>query len=409
MSVTEARHTLRYKLFIFLLFFVLKGFAQDPDVVYLTWKSDPATTMTIMWHTTTGRNSQTISYKRIDETNWKKAWGTKERFCRSNIDIHLLELKNLDEDTEYVFRLDDGELHKFRTLPNGLKRPIHAAIGGDAFFYKNLYEKMNAEVASKDPDFVILAGDIAYTEGIRRALRTHYWKIDRWEEFFRIWSRQMVTKEGRMIPIVPVIGNHDVCQGFDNPKKTDVMFYQVFAFPLHGIPFRTLSIGSDLSFFLLDTAHTFPIAGAQTEWLGQALEANKDATYKIPVYHLPGYPSESYFHAAGSKDIRKFWVPLFQKYGVKISMEHDNHTFKRTFPIKDGMVDDSGIVFLGDGAWGVSPAKPKRHWYLAKAARRNNFWFLTISPEKIQARAFDNEGTLLDEIEVLGISAPKKP
>lgn len=397
----ETARVLFARFYFFFLFILLKGFAQDPEVLYLTWKSDPATTMTIMWHTATGKTFHpTVYYKRLDETSWQQAEGTSERLCRSNIEVHQLELKNLDEDTDYLFRLGDGELHRFRTLPNGLKRPVHVAVGGDAFFYKDLYEKMNREVASKSPDFVILAGDLAYVEGIRRALKTHYWKVNRWEEFFRIWSEQMVTKEGRMIPIVPVIGNHDVCQGFDHPQKRDVFFYQVFAFPEHGIPFRTLSIGSEVSFFLLDTAHTFPIAGAQTEWLRGALQSNRGADYKIPVYHLPAYPSESYFHSSRSKNIRKFWIPLFQEYGVKMSMEHDNHTFKRTFPIKDGMVDQDGIIFLGDGAWGVIPLKPKRHWYLAKASRTNNYWFLRITSEKIQARAFNNEGDLLDEVEV---------
>ena len=81
-------------------------------------------------------------------------------------------------------------------------------------------------------------------------------------------------------------------------------------------------------------------------------------------------------------------------------MEHDNHTFKRTYPLRKGEIDPTGIFYLGDGAWGVFADKPRNFWYLAKALQSNCYWLLTISADECLCRAYDNEGKLLDEVTV---------
>lgn len=385
---------------IFCFLWLSTLWAQDPEILYLTWKGDPATTMTVMWQTENENNPDLVYFRRSNEENWKNQKGSSYRLKNSNVTIHQVELTNLVPDANYVFHIESGEIHKFRTMPSELSRPIHAVVAGDAYFSKELYQKMNREIASRDPDFVIMGGDIAYTEGLRRALRTRTWKIKRWQEFFRVWFQDMVTSDGRLIPILPVLGNHDVKEGFDNPYKNEVLFYSFFTFPNPKIPYWVFNIGKQLCFYLLDSGHTYPIGGRQTEWLKEAFEKYQGALYHIPVYHIAAYPSETAYTHRGSKDIRKFWVPLFEKYGVKISMEHDNHTFKRTFPLYQGMIDANGIYYLGDGSWGVYPDKPHRHWYLAKTSRINCYWLLTINREKILAEAFDNEGELIDRLDV---------
>ncbi|NGX38703.1 MAG: hypothetical protein KR126chlam1_00013 [Chlamydiae bacterium] len=374
---------------------------EEPQVLYLTWRGDPSTTMTVMWHTDDGQDTSIIQYQREGEATWHHAEGRAKPLLKSSVTVHQVELTGLNENTDYFFRISDGEIHRFRTLPNGLNRPLKVVIGGDAYMTPEPFTKMNKEVASKDPDFVILTGDIAYSEGLRCALKTLRWKIERWEEFFRIWTRDMVTKEGRIIPIVPVIGNHDVLEGFDDPFKKEVLFYEVFTFPHEGIPFRLMRIGKDLCFYLLDSGHTFPVAGSQAEWLEKSLVGNQQALFHIPAYHMAAYPTVTAFSHRSSRDIRKFWCPLFERYGVKISMEHDNHAFKRTFPIREEKVTPGGVIYLGDGAWGVPPEKPHRHWYLYKSAQINSYWLLTIDRERCLCEAYNNDGELLDKLEVL--------
>lgn len=400
---------MRFSHWVIIFSFCLSAiWAEDPDILYLTWKGDPSTTMTVMWHTTDGNGPSIVYYQGPYDKEWNVAKGTSRRLNNSSVTIHQVELTGLEPDTKYVFRLKDGAIHGLKTMPKELTRALVVAVGGDAYFSDELYRKMNREVASKNPDFVILAGDLAYTEGLRCAMRTRYWKINRWEEFFAGWSKDMVTSDGRLIPILPVLGNHDVKEGFDDPYKKEVFYYSFFAFPKPEIPYWLFKIGRQVCFYLLDSGHTYPIGGAQAEWLKESLESHQDALYHIPVYHIGAYPSETAYTHRASKDIRKFWVPLFEKYGVKISMEHDNHTFKRTFPIYQGMVDPKGIYYLGDGAWGVYPDKPHRHWYLAKALQTNCYWLLTITSDRLSAIAYDNEGEKLDQINLYPEMISKK-
>lgn len=384
---------------IFFLFLFTRLWAQEPSALYLTWKDDPATTMTVIWHTTNGADSK-IYYKPATDVSWLSSQGSAEHLDHSNLTVHQVELTDLTSDTTYQFRLDEGKEYQFRTLPRKLDRPLKIAIGGDAYHTPANNDAMNGQVASQDPDFVILAGDIAYAEGISCALRSRAWKIERWEQFFKSWTKEMVTSSGRLIPIVPLLGNHDIREGCDNPFKQQVLFYQFFPFSSTGIPYRLMKIGQGLCFYLLDSGHSFPIGGAQTEWLENKLIENSGALFQIPIYHIAAYPSETSYTHRGAKDIRKFWTPLFEKHGVKVCMEHDNHTFKRTYPIKEGKIDPSGIHYIGDGAWGVKPLKPKRHWYLAKALQTNCYWLLTVTPESCLFQAYNLKGELLDQLEI---------
>lgn len=391
-------HFIKYPLFLFL--FSISLFGEEPEVLFLTWRSDPSTTMVVRWHTETGEEPSILYYKRKKQNHWQDKKNILTRIQSSNIIVHEVELTDLEPDSEYDFKLGEGNIHTFKTLPKTLNRPVKVAIGGDGYHHKNIFQKMNREVASKEPDFVILAGDIAYTEGLRTAFRSHYWRVNRWEDFFKMWSKDMVTKEGRLIPIVPVIGNHDVKEGFDNPFKKKVLFYEHFAFPEHGKSYRTMKIGDKAVFYLLDSGHTFPVGGAQTEWLAESLHLHKNLDFHFPVYHIAAYPTDTSFSHRGAVDIRKFWVPLFEKHGVKISFEHDNHTFKKTHPLRNGKIDPEGILYVGDGSWGVSPCKPKAKWYLHKATEANCYWLLSIDTAKCNCVAYDIEGKELDQFEI---------
>lgn len=376
--------------------------AQEPEALYLTWKENPCTTMTIVWHSVKGLSPHALFVKRSDETTWKTSSFTEEAVVGSSIVVFQTTLTDLRPATDYLFRLDDGPVHLFQTLPDQLDRPLRVAVGGDAYQETPIFIQMNALVASQAPDFVILGGDIAYAEGLSTALKTHLWRVERWEQFFRLWTKQLVTPDGRMIPLLCTLGNHDVKEGFDHPTRHKVLFYQMVPLPEAGIPYQKVKIGQDVCFFLLDSGHSHPPGGKQAAWLEKELKAEATTPYKVPVYHIGAYPSDTSYMHRGSVELRTEWVPLFEKYGVNVCMEHDSHTFKRTFPIREGKVDRlQGIVYLGDGAWGVTPIQPRRLWYLAKAAGFQCYWLITFTQEKAVYQAFNLEGTLIDQIEVV--------
>lgn len=382
-----------FKAFVIsMLWLPLWGFAAE--ALYLTFSDDPSSSMTVIW-IEKEEKKEGIDYQKLGDEEWQKSEAKSERLVGSNWWVYKTYLSGLEEDSVYQVKVD-GKKYLFHTLPKGLKRPLKIVIGGDAYLKESLFKEMNQMVAAKRPDFVIMGGDIAYTEGLRHCLKEKCWQADRWVDFLRIWSEQLVTPEGHLIPIVPVLGNHDVKEGFDDPRKAPVLLYQLFAFPQDRISYRTLCVGGELCFLLLDSGHTYPVAGPQTEWLESALQ--EKWRYKIPIYHIAAYPSVYSFDHGSSSDIRIFWLPLFEKYGVKFAIENDNHSFKRTHPLKDGKIDPEGIVFLGDGSWGVPPRKPKALWFLAKSAKTNCIWQLTLTAEKCLFEAFEINGRLIDSV-----------
>lgn len=74
----------------------------------------------------------------------------------------------------------------------------------------------------------------------------------------------------------------------------------------------------------------------------------------FPVYHVPAFPSVRSFSNQTSAAIRRNWVPLFERFGIKVAFEHHDHAYKRTVPIREEAIDpERGIVYFGDGAWGA--------------------------------------------------------
>ena len=285
-----------------------------------------------------------------------------------------------------------------RHLPKDLSQPVRFVVGGDAYFYLSVLRKMNQQVAACDPDFVVVGGDIAYTNGRRAIFKGKGWEIKRWRTFLKEWKSQMVTSDGRMIPILPVLGNHDVKAITLTPMHNHFLFYDLFALPEKGTPYRVFDAGNYLSLFLLDSGHNFNVGGMQSKWLKEVLSERENVPYKMAAYHIAGFPSVYPYRGANAKQIRNNWSPLFERYHVNVAFEHHNHAYKRTFPIKGDKIDPDGVIYMGDGSWGVTPRKPKKMWYLANAAQTNAVCLVTLSPELSQVEALDIHGKVVDSM-----------
>jgi hypothetical protein len=370
-----------------------------PSVLYLTWMHDPTTTMTVQWHTTDKDLVSKVSYRKIGAQDWQVKGGIYAPLPKSNLLIHTVELDELDPDGEYqcYFPGKKGQF-KFRTLPSSLTRPIKFVVGGDAYFYLSILRKMNQQIASHDPDFVVVGGDIAYTNSSRKLsiIKGRGWELKQWRTFFQEWKSQMVTSDGRMIPIMPVLGNHDIKPTALNAKSKDFLFYELFAFPEKGVSYRILDAGGYLSLFLLDSGHSYHIEGAQTQWLKKSLSSREPVAYKMAAYHVASYPSVYPYRGSSAKKIRTQWSPLFERYHLNVAFEHHNHAYKRTYPMKGGKIDPDGVIYMGDGSWGVTPRKPKKLWYLSTALQSNAVCLVTLAQEKADIEAFDLEGEVID-------------
>lgn len=375
------------------------AYAASPSILYLTWTDDPTTTMTIQWHSDKDDEKTEVLFRQAGKQEWKSKEGVFNVLHSTDYIAHTVELDQLKPGTNYEFMFPGKKkTYKFRTMPEDLDRPVRFAIGGDAYYYLNIFRRMCAQVAAQDPDFVVVGGDIAYTNGRRSVFQTQNWEINRWRTFLREWKVQMVAKDGRLIPLLPVVGNHDVKGSQLDPLKNPIYFYEIFTFPNKDIPYRSLDFGSYLSLILLDTGHTYPINGKQTEWLANTLGERENFSYKFAAYHVGAYPSVYPYAGAVPRKIRENWSPLFEQYHLNGAFEHHSHTFKRTHPIKQEKVDPNGVVYFGDGSWGVSPRKVKnaKMWYMSKSAQENAVFIITLDQHMGVVEALSIEGKVID-------------
>ncbi len=390
----------------YLRFWVLLGLlcplleALEPVAIYLTWVKDPTTTMVVQWQTPTGTTLPQLEYQIKGDSTWKSVKGHSQ--VVHDYDVHRIYLEGLTEDNVYLFKVQDSKReYSFQTMPKKLTRSVKMAIGGDAYHAgaSEIFHRMNRMIAFNHPDFIVIGGDLAYTIGTKNLLKGPKWAMARWQAFLRSLQRT-IGQGGRLIPLLPLVGNHDVNKLKDKTDKPE-LFYEIFTFPEVGKAYRSLDFGDYFSLVMLDTGHTWPVEGDQTVWLENTLKTKQPFPYLLAAYHVAAYPSYYPYTEGNAVNIRKNWVPLFEKYQVPFAFEHHNHTYKRTHPIKEGKVDLSGVTYLGDGSWGVH-TRPvdtlKKTWYLEKSGSINCCYIVTLSPEKCLIEAKNSQGEVIDQI-----------
>ena len=239
--------------------------------------------MTIQW---VGEEKEAVErpiwYAKRGANIWQQKTGTARRFPLTDRWILRTELSGLEPGTDYRFHvgLDSAE-EKFRTMPAKATETIHFVSGGDSGIKKHAVAT-NHVAAAQSPMFVVMSGDIAYEDAKSPAI---------FLQFLKNYSRDLRDAQGRMIPLLGGIGNHEVLGRFGRPRHEAPFFYAVFdgLYPETG--YASLDFGDYLSLVFLDSNHTSPVAGAQSDWLDKTLKAREEMPTVFAFNHVPSYPS----------------------------------------------------------------------------------------------------------------------
>ena len=381
----------------------------QPGTLFLTWHCDPTTTMVVQWVGIKGETADTKVYYRPVAPLWSAlavgGFGARAGFDwqgemtqarpypLGEMKVFRCELTGLRPDTEYQFRIGrESPLYKFRTMPAKATDAISFVSGGDCGANSHTVAN-NIQAAKQDPSFAVIGGDLAYENG--RSALVHL-------AFLKAYSQHMVAKDGRLIPMVACLGNHEVDGGYGKKREKAPFFYSLFdgLFPETG--YNTLDFGDYLSLVLLDTGHTSDIKGEQTLWLEEKLKARRDHPNVMVVNHVPAYPSARSMGKDGKggtgEDNREYWVPLFEKHRVPVVLEHHDHTFKRTRPLIDGTPDADGVIYLGDGSWGkIRPQQPpEKLRHMAAVSSAYHMSLHRIEGEERFHMALNEDGKIMD-------------
>jgi len=385
--------------------------AQAPAAIFLTWSDDPTTTVTVDWHQVAGVDISSVEIRGPGISEWRPVEGQLIGFPHSSRTVRRALVRDLQPDALYELRVGESEIYRYRSMPSTLSRPVRFASGGDTRYAENDFGQMNRIVAAFDLDFVKFGGDLSYADGQPT-------RSDRKEQWFETVTRTLVGEGNRLIPVVVAIGNHEVWDVRRVPEGEDprafmsqwgmeakqaTYFRPLFAFP-RGNYFDVLDFGDYLSLVALDSDHMRDVVGAQTDWLRETLAERVGRPHVIPFYHQPAYPSVRSFTGSSSVRIREHWVPLFEQFGVNLVFENHDHVYKRTVPLRGGEAHAEGIVFLGDGAWGVGVREIGRDqggepaWYLAEAHSENHGIVVTLDGRDRHIVVVTSDGRIIDEL-----------
>ncbi len=380
--------------------------STEPVAVWATWQRDPTTTLTIHWMTRRDTEDDpratALQIRRADDKQWITLPGflqplAGQAFRDSFFEAAYAEATGLEPGTDYVVRvLTEGvpsqATRTVRTLRSDYAagaEPLRIAHTGCILQDFALFRRGCDLIGSYDVDFAVFAGDIAYAN----AELDLWW---RWVAFLETWDKRARTTDGRIIPVVASIGNHEVVGSYDKSKSDVPFFHDLFSFPSSG--YGVLDIGDEISLVVLDSDHTNDTRGPQRDWMKQILPERTARDHLIAIYHVPAYPGHRRFNNKHSRDVRTSWLGLFERHGVDLCLEAHDHCYKRTLPIRNGAVRADGIVYIGDGgmATRIRPANQpgnfgrltnlfrssdkgeKYHWYLANSASDNVFTLIEL-------------------------------
>lgn len=356
------------------------------DKYRIVWSGDASTTATIAWDQINGKNPVVYYGTKDFDRDWQK-YPYSQKYTRrtggyQGMNTHFARLTKLEPDQVYYFIIKDtdtcGKRFWFRTAPD-VPKAFTFIAGGDSKSGGTALQasrESNKMVAKLRPLFVVFNGDFCSGDGTN----DEYWRI-----WLSDWVNLTTTKDGRMIPLIPVHGNHEN----GDKKVLNRLFNVPYQFENHENIYYSVSFGGDFFHF---TALNSEIeeGGDQVNWMEEDLKTHQHYTFKAAGYHKPLRP-----HTAGKRENDyqyEQWAPLFNKYGLDISMDGDSHMSKITFPIRpseepgshQGFIRDDakGTMYIGEGSWGASyrDNNDDKPWTL-RSGSFNQIKWIQVFPE----------------------------
>ncbi|QDT03792.1 PhoD-like phosphatase [Rubripirellula lacrimiformis] len=358
----------------------------------VVWTDDPATTATVSWSTAEAGKSHSLRFrvKGSDESQAAQlADSGRYTGGESELHYHHVRLTDLQPATAYEVQMvsdaDQSPVFYFVTAP-ATDREFSILHGGDSRSDHKARQRMNqmiADLVATSYDNDDLGDDIlALAHGGDYVVTGT--KMDLWSAWLSD-HEMTTTPDGRLLPVIPARGNHDKGKPFN----------EVFGFPEGDLNYYGIDIGPQVRFTTLNSETS--TAGDQAQWLKAELKQSRAShRWVVAQYHRPVYPAVK---SPGSG--LKSWVPLFEKYNVDLVCEADGHNIKRTVPIRGGVQDETGVVYIGEGGLGVPQRTPKPdRWFLQSpgmADQGNHVFVLKFTNETLQGTCLLEGGTVRDQ------------
>ena len=324
----------------------------------------------VMWQTNTFSNS-IVEYGPGDMS-------TELLSSTSLTRDHEMVLRNLDQDTDYAYRVYSDtvttEWVHFRSA-KAPDQPFNFAVYGDSQLNFLRHGEIVAAVANESIDFVTHCGDVV-TYGPRPDWDT---------EFFGPAADLFREKA-----VYVSIGNH---------SRESANFDKYFSFPdAEHETYYAFNYGNAFFIFLNNPGVAYPDAGyediaegsAQYEWLESVLASNEaqSAQWRFVYGHIPVYSEGTNSDYMVN---RENLIPLFETYAVDMYFAGHIHNYERGFSQGTYYVITGG----GGGMLGIAPARDLPE--ITVQTQGHHYCTVSVNGPLLSFMAKRSDGTLIDQ------------
>jgi uncharacterized protein (TIGR03437 family) len=358
-------------------------------------RSDRAT---VLW-TTLEKGLGTVEYS-TDRSFSRRATARVREFLPSETGLgfpyyqYEAELTDLSSGTEYLYRVTvDGQIMpipqgaeaRFRTAGPG---PFQFLVFGDSGTGSEGQLQVAGLMIEERPALLLHAGDVVMPVGAFSEQQAFY---------FDPYARLMLRA-----PIFPCPGNHD----YDT--KDAAAYLAVHSLPADDVPaadrgrYYSFDWGN-VHFVSLDTNRPFAEAvageGEMLKWLERDLQKSR-AFWRVVYFHHPPYASGPHETEPPLTLVRENIVPILDRYGVNLVFNGHEHSYQRTWPLRNGevMEADAGTVYITTGGGGSHLYHIPPRYTLAYGESTHHYMHADVEGYRMTLHAIRADGKEIDRV-----------
>lgn len=379
--------------------------------------------MRVNWHTDPDNKKNYCLYTKRSDTQWKKARKVKaeQHLCTEYDSLYSKKangenfyerarflrctatLKNLEPDTEYMYRIGPGDrsqVHYFKTAPASGRWNI--GIISDFHSYPPLPKRVEAAMDmvgtlencnGGDLDFMLHLGDVCAWGG-----SYSFWKTLYDEPYFSkyMWAGvngnhdNMDRQSARLSNQYFRLANNNPQNGYQGEEG--VCYYFIY---------------DNALFIILNNENMRTAEGlaAAQQWVREVIAKNP-AKYIIVAEHY------QWFYGDSGKDSQYArWRELFDQCGVDLALSGNNHIYARTNAIYQGKETDGtvGTVYIQTPSsdnergrdleeWVANKDLIKFRW--AEGPRTVGAMVMNAYDDHLHLTLYDRQGNAVDQVSV---------
>lgn len=314
-------------------------------------RADPSTSVGFAWQTDDGTLASEVAWgSSPDPSTWPAenrtsgvTWLTPEGLINANGEarMHEVYVCGLTPATTYYYRVGGGpageevwsDVYSFTTTPSDPATPVTIAVAGDSRGQNNdAWRVLQKKVKLLSPTLQLFSGDMVNLAPDQAEWEK--WLDSAWKD-----SDDNPSTLGQVLTL-SAHGNHEnhttlfygnlvFPQDVDTYPQYAELFFSVDVGPVHIIVIDDAYIVSP------DVDPAFK--GIFTDWLGADLDAatanRANVPWIITVHHHAELSSSSHGDDADVLRGREYFMPIWDKYHVDLSIAGHDHNYERIKPL----------------------------------------------------------------------------